>query len=115
VALDLVPTARDRLLRAAEPGVPTDGPGDVGRDDVGVDAAPVRVRGLEGDGDRVAVRAEAHVAVSAAAGSAGGAAGRVGTHDGLDLVVAGGRLGVVGLVAHVGVGGVPALRLPVVD
>ena len=48
-------------------------------------------------------------------GCAGGAAGRVRADDGLDLVVAGGRGGVVGLAPDVGVGGVPALGLPVVD
>ena len=48
-------------------------------------------------------------------GCAGGAAGGVGADHRLDLVVAGGRGVVVGLAPDVGVGGVAALRLPVVD
>ena len=76
VALDRVPAARDGLGRAGEAGVPADRPGDVGRDDVGEEAAPVGEGGLEGDGDGAAVRAQPDVAVGRAARGAGRAARR---------------------------------------
>ena len=87
----------------------------MGRDDVGEQAAPVGEGGLERDGDGAAVRAQAGVAVCRAACRARRTTRGIRADNRGDLAVPRGRRVVIRLAADVGIGGVPALGLPVVD